>query len=55
MNVIMLLFLNKFLKTGVGTYSPPGILTNVGLKIAEKADEMAAWYVFLTPNCSILF
>ncbi|KAF8598514.1 hypothetical protein BDV93DRAFT_547351 [Ceratobasidium sp. AG-I] len=46
LGVIVQLVLDKFLKTGVGTYSPPGMLTTLGLKIAEKADEMAAWYLY---------
>ncbi|KAF8598513.1 hypothetical protein BDV93DRAFT_609782 [Ceratobasidium sp. AG-I] len=35
-----------YYQTGVGTYSPPGMLTDLGLKIAEKADEAAAWYLY---------
>ncbi|KAF8600985.1 hypothetical protein BDV93DRAFT_608367 [Ceratobasidium sp. AG-I] len=35
-----------YYQTGVGTYSPPGLLTPVGLWTAEKADEAAAWYLY---------
>ncbi|ELU37461.1 CVNH domain-containing protein [Rhizoctonia solani AG-1 IA] len=31
--------------TGVGTYSPPGMLTSAGLAIASKLDEAVAWLV----------
>ncbi|CAE6355451.1 unnamed protein product [Rhizoctonia solani] len=33
-------------ETGVGTYSPPGMLTPAGLAIASKLDEAVAWYLY---------
>jgi hypothetical protein len=36
----------KSKQTGVGTYSPPGMLTSAGLAIASKLDEAVAWLVF---------
>ncbi|KAG9125483.1 hypothetical protein FRC07_007436 [Ceratobasidium sp. 392] len=35
-----------YYQTGVGTYAPPGMLTNVGLNIAAKADEGVAWFLY---------
>ncbi|KAF8600978.1 hypothetical protein BDV93DRAFT_558859 [Ceratobasidium sp. AG-I] len=35
-----------YYQTGVGTYAPPGMITSVGLKLAEKADEAAAWFLY---------
>ncbi|QRV78690.1 choline transport protein [Ceratobasidium sp. AG-Ba] len=33
-------------QAGVGTYAPPGLMTSIGLTVAEKADEAAAWYLY---------
>ncbi|KAF8671510.1 hypothetical protein RHS04_08292 [Rhizoctonia solani] len=35
-----------YYQTGVGTYSPPGMLTSAGLAIASKLDEAVAWYLY---------
>ncbi|KAF8600606.1 hypothetical protein BDV93DRAFT_608607 [Ceratobasidium sp. AG-I] len=35
-----------YYQTGVGTYAPPGMLTNLGLTFAAKADEGIAWFLY---------
>ncbi|CAE6415671.1 unnamed protein product [Rhizoctonia solani] len=35
-----------YYQTGVGTYSPPGVMTSAGLAIASKLDEAVAWYLY---------
>ncbi|QRW26127.1 hypothetical protein RhiXN_11204 [Rhizoctonia solani] len=35
-----------YYQAGVGTYSAPGFLTGVGQKVAARADEGIAWYLY---------
>lgn len=35
-----------YYQTGVGTYAPPGFMTNTGLSVAAKADEAMAWFLY---------
>ncbi|KAG9125324.1 hypothetical protein FRC07_008085 [Ceratobasidium sp. 392] len=35
-----------YYQTGVGTYGPPGLMTDIGTKIAEQADKAGAWYLY---------
>lgn len=35
-----------YYQTGVGTYAPPGLMTNTGLTVAAKADEAMAWFLY---------
>ncbi|CAE6421371.1 unnamed protein product [Rhizoctonia solani] len=35
-----------YYQTGVGTYSPPGLTTSIGLAVASTADEAVAYYLY---------
>ncbi|KAF8604729.1 hypothetical protein BDV93DRAFT_543751, partial [Ceratobasidium sp. AG-I] len=35
-----------YYQTGVGTYAPPGLVTDAGLALAKKADEGVAWFLY---------